>query len=63
VVFVQNLLQKEFGWVEDVKAKRLPYIPVVVSQKEVDRIIALLELPYDLVANLCTVAVYACTSA
>lgn len=49
----KNVLQKEFGKIEGVvRAKRRPYIPVVLSRQEVDRIIGLLEPPYDLVAKL-----------
>lgn len=49
----KNVLQKEFGKVEGVvRAKRRPYIPVVLSRPEVDRVIGLLEPPYDLVAKL-----------
>ncbi len=35
-----------------VRAKRKPYIPIVLSREEVDRIIACLEYPYDLVVKL-----------
>ncbi len=49
----KHVLQKEFTKVEGVvRAKRRPYIPVVLSRSEVDRIIGLLEPPYDLVAKL-----------
>ena len=49
----KHVLLKEFGKVEGVvRAKRRPYIPVVLSRPEVDRIIGLLEPPYDLVAKL-----------
>ncbi|MDO9106715.1 MAG: integron integrase [Methylovulum sp.] len=49
----KHVLQKEFTKVEGVvRAKRRPYIPVVLSRPEVDRIIGLLEPPYDLVAKL-----------
>lgn len=49
----KNVLQKEFGKVEGVvRAKRRPYIPVVLSRPEVDRVIRLLEPPYDLIAKL-----------
>ena len=34
------------------RAKRKPYIPVVLSREEVDRIIAALSYPYDLIAKL-----------
>ncbi|OAI24243.1 integron integrase [Methylomonas sp. BW4-1] len=49
----KHVLLKEFGKVEGVvRAKRRPYIPVVLSRPEVDRIIGILEPPYDLVAKL-----------
>lgn len=49
----KHVLQKEFGKVAGVvRAKRRPYIPVVLSRPEVDRIIGLLEPPYDLIAKL-----------
>jgi len=49
----KHVLQKAFTKVEGVvRAKRRPYIPVVLSRPEVDRIIGLLEPPYDLVAKL-----------
>ncbi|MGZ8195347.1 MAG: integron integrase [Methylosarcina sp.] len=35
-----------------VRAKRRPYIPVVLSRKEVNRVIVQLEFPYDLVVKL-----------
>jgi integron integrase len=49
----RHVLQKEFGKVEGVvRAKKRPYIPVVLSRKEVDGLIACIEPPYDLVAKL-----------
>ena len=49
----KHVLEKEFGKVEGVvRAKRKPYIPVVLSRKEVDRVIERLDYPYDLVAKL-----------
>jgi len=49
----KQVLEKEFGNVEGVvRAKRKPSIPVVLSRKEVDRVICQLESPYDLVAQL-----------
>lgn len=35
-----------------VRAKRRPYIPVVLSRDEIDRIIGLLDSPVDLVVKL-----------
>ncbi len=49
----RHVLEKEFGQVEGVvRAKRKPYIPVVLSRDEVDRLIIQLEAPYDLVARV-----------
>ncbi len=48
-----HVLEKEFGKVEGVvRAKRRPYIPVVLSRDEVDRLLGHLSDPYDLVAKL-----------
>ncbi len=49
----RHVLEKDFGKVEGVvRAKRKPYIPVVLSRDEVDRIIARIDAPYALVAKL-----------
>ncbi len=49
----RHILEKDFGKVEGVvRAKRKPYIPVVLSREEVDRIIARLDEPYALVVKL-----------
>jgi integron integrase len=49
----RHVLEKEFGRVEGVvRAKRRPYIPVVLSREEVDRVIQHLDDPYDLVVKL-----------
>ena len=49
----RHVLEKDFGKVEGVvRAKRKPYIPVVLSREEVDRIIARLDAPYALVVKL-----------
>ncbi len=49
----KNVLKKEFGEIKDVpRAKRKPYIPVVLSREEIDRIISNLESPYTLVVKL-----------
>jgi site-specific recombinase XerD len=46
-------LKKEFGKVEGVvRAKRKPYIPVVLSREEIDRVIGKMKDPYDLVVKL-----------
>jgi integron integrase len=49
----KHVLEKDFGKVEGVvRAKRKPYIPVVLSREEVNRIIERLDDPYDLIAKL-----------
>jgi integrase len=49
----KHVLEKKFGKVEGVvRVKRRPYIPVVLSREEVDRVIRHLEYPYDVVAKL-----------
>lgn len=48
----RHVLEKDFGRVEEGRAKRRPYIPVVLSRQEVDQVIRHLEYPYDLVAKL-----------
>ena len=51
--FYRHILRKEFGKVEGVvRAKRKPYIPVVLSREEIDAVLAHLEPPYDLVVKL-----------
>ena len=46
-------LEREFGKIEGVvRAKRRPYIPVVLSRQEVDRVLSNLAAPYDLVGKL-----------
>lgn len=51
--FFRHVLKKEFGEIKDVpRAKRKPYIPVVLSREEVDRIIASLFPPYDLIVKV-----------
>jgi len=49
----KHILEKDFGRIEGVvRAKRRPYIPVVLSREEVHRVIGRLDYPYDLVAKL-----------
>ncbi len=49
----RNVFGQEFGKVDGVvRAKRRPYIPVVLSRDEVDRIILLLKHPYKLIISL-----------
>jgi integron integrase len=51
--FFRNVLQKDFGEIRGVvRAKRKPYIPVVLSRQEVDAVVRNLYPPYDLVAKL-----------
>lgn len=51
--FFTHVLGKSFGKVEGVvRAKRKPYIPVVLSRQEVDQVIDCLAYPYDLVSKL-----------
>jgi len=48
-----HVFEKPFGKVEGVvRAKRKPYIPVVLSRQEVDQVIDCLVYPYDLIAKL-----------
>jgi integron integrase len=47
------VLKKEFGKIDGVvRAKRKPYIPVVLSRKEIDTVLKHLEPPFDLVVKL-----------
>ena len=49
----RHVLEKEFGKVEGVaRAKRKPYIPVVLLREEVDRIVKNARYPYDLIIKL-----------
>ena len=49
----RNVLKSEFGKVDGVvRAKRKPYIPVVLSREEIDRILSLLQNPYRLMITL-----------
>ncbi len=51
--FFRNVLGQDFGKVDGVvRAKRKPYIPVVLSRSEVDLIIGKLRHPYDLFVKL-----------
>jgi len=51
--FFRYILKKEFGDMKDVpRAKRKPYIPVVLSRDEIDAIIISLSYPYDLVVKV-----------
>ena len=51
--FYRHVIKKEFGELKDVvRAKRRPYIPVVLSRDEIDIILNHLKYPYDLVVKL-----------
>jgi integrase len=51
--FYRHVLNKEFGKVEGVvRAKRKPYVPVVLSRQEMETILRHLPPPYDLVVKL-----------
>jgi integron integrase len=51
--FFRHVLGREFGEIDGVvRAKRKPYIPVVLSRAEVDAVLAGLKYPYDLVVKL-----------
>jgi integron integrase len=51
--FFRHILKEDFGELKDIpRAKRRPYIPVVLSREEIDAIIEHLRYPYDLIAKL-----------
>ncbi len=51
--FFRHVLKREFGKIEGVvRAKRKPYIPVVLSREEIDRVLENLQYPFDLVVKL-----------
>lgn len=51
--FIRHVMKKEPGELKDVvRAKRRPYIPVVLSRREVDSILEHLDYPYDLIVKL-----------
>ena len=62
----RHVLKSEFGDFKDVpRAKRKPYVPVVLSRKEVDTIISNLSYPFDLIAKLlygCGLRLFECMS-
>ncbi len=64
--FFRNILKKEFGKVDGVvRAKRKPYIPVVLSRDEVDLVISKLRYPYNLIVKLlygCGLRLSECTN-
>ncbi|MBN2246337.1 MAG: integron integrase [Candidatus Aminicenantes bacterium] len=49
----RHILKKDFGRIEGVvRAKRKPYIPVVLSREEIEQIIKSIRYPYDLIVKL-----------
>lgn len=51
--FFRYVLKKEFGKMDGVvRAKRKPYIPVVLSRDEIDRILQNMQYPYDLIVKM-----------
>ncbi|MEA3421482.1 MAG: phage integrase N-terminal SAM-like domain-containing protein, partial [Acidobacteriota bacterium] len=51
--FFRHVIKNEFGELKDVvRAKRKPYIPVVLSREEIEAIITNLSYPYDLIVKL-----------
>ena len=51
--YFRHVLKREFGKVEGVvRPKRKPYIPVVLSREEIDRVIDNLYYPYSLIVKL-----------
>jgi integron integrase len=51
--FYRHVIKKDFGEQKDVvRAKRKPYIPVVLSREEIDAILENLSYPYNLVVKL-----------
>jgi site-specific recombinase XerD len=51
--FFRHVLGREFGSIDGVvRAKRKPYIPVVLTREEIDTIIQHLTSPFDLVVQL-----------
>jgi integron integrase len=51
--FFRHVLDKDFGKVEGVvRAKRRPYIPVVLSREEIDSILKNLDFPFDLIVKM-----------
>jgi integron integrase len=55
--FYRHILGREFGKIDGVvRAKKRPYIPVVLSRDEVDRVINNLQYPFDLIVKV----IYGC---
>jgi len=64
--FFRHILGREFGKIDGVvRAKRKPYIPVVLSRQEIGMIIEKLRYPYDLIVKLlygCGLRLAECTN-
>ena len=64
--FFRHVMKMEFGETKDVpRAKMEPSIPVVLSRREVDDILAVLSSPYDLVVKLlygCGLRLFECVN-
>ena len=50
--FYRHVLKKEPGDIKSIRAKRKPYIPTVLTRKEVDRVIRRLPYPNNLIVSL-----------
>jgi integron integrase len=51
--FFRHVLKKDFGdHTDNVRAKRIKYIPTVLSREEIEAVLKLLSSPYDLVVKL-----------
>jgi integron integrase len=64
--FFKHVLHREFGTIDGVvRAKKRPYIPVVLSRKEIDKIFKIIDEPYLLIAKLlygCGLRLFECLS-
>jgi len=64
--FYRNVLNREFGMIDGVvRAKKRPYIPVVLSKSEIDLIFEALDEPYLLIVKLlygCGLRLFECLS-
>ncbi|WP_136796580.1 integron integrase [Desulfosediminicola ganghwensis] len=64
--FFRNVLNREFGTIDGVvRAKKRPYIPVVLSRAEIDKIFKAIDEPYLLIVKLlygCGLRLFECLS-
>jgi integron integrase len=62
----KHVLHIDFGEMKDIpRAKRKPYIPVVLSREEIDAIVRALSQPYDIIVKLlygCGLRLFECLS-